>query len=85
MTRRYPSQDRHRSPPKSKSGLKGVIHQPLDSKGNPLRKPWKAYYRHHGQFVCIGYFATKEEAGRAYDAKALQIHGKGTFLNFPPQ
>jgi AP2 domain len=66
----------HRLPPRSRSGLKGVIYFPRCK-----YSPWKAYIRHHGQYVCLGYFATKEDAARAYDAKAKQIYGEETYLN----
>jgi hypothetical protein len=70
----------HRRPPKSRSGLKGVIFQKSDP---PLKRPWKAYMRQHGQYVGLGYFATKEEAGRAYDSEARRFFGPDTYLNFP--
>lgn len=49
----------------AQSGFHGVYFQ--TNKKCPLRKPWKAYYRQHGSQVCVGYFATKEEAARAYN------------------
>ena len=71
----YPRQ-KFRDPPRSRSGLKGVIHFPR----NP-NKPWKAYGRHHGQYVCIGYFATKGEAAAAYNEWALKAYGPTAYLN----
>src|SRR5438067_1302394 len=67
---------RDQQPPRSRSGLKGVISFPRHAS-----KPWKVYGRHHGQYVCIGYFATKEEAAAAYDRWALQKYGPETYLN----
>ena len=66
----------HKRPPKCKSGLKGVLYFPRSSK-----KPWKAYGRHHGQYVCIGYFPTKEDAAKAYNEWALRAYGPDTYLN----
>ncbi len=45
----------------SKSGLLGVIRVT-----NCPNRPWKAYMRKHGQYITIGYFATKCEASKAY-------------------
>lgn len=39
--------------------------------------------QHHGRGVNIGWFATTEEAARAYDAKAREIYGEHARLNFP--
>jgi hypothetical protein len=32
---------------------------------------------------CIGYFASEEDAARAYDCAAVQAHGPGAERNFP--
>lgn len=71
---------KYRNPPHCRSGFKGVIFCP-----HTQRKPWKAYGRQHGQFVCIGYFETKEEAGEAYNAWALRVYGPTAYLNPVPQ
>jgi hypothetical protein len=34
---------------------------------------------------CIGYFASEEDAARAYDCAAVQAHGPGTKRNFPDE
>ncbi len=62
----------------SASGYKGVVFQPHDP---PLKKPWKAYLRHHGQYVCLGYFKRKEEAAAAHDKAARKLFGPKTYLN----
>lgn len=76
MSPGYLSRNRHKNPPKTRCGLRGVIFQ-----RHCVRKPWKAYGRHHGQYVTIGYFASKVEAGRAYNAWAKKARGPDTFLN----
>ena len=35
----------------------------------------------NGQYVCLGYFATREEAAREYDRAALRQYGPDTYLN----
>lgn len=56
------------------SGFKGV-----GKKGNRWRASIKARKRRHG----LGYFATPEDAARAYDQAAIQLHGEFARLNFP--
>ena len=46
-------------------------------------KPWRAYITEHGKFVSLGYFASPQEAARAYDAAARRIFGAFAALNFP--
>ena len=60
----------------SSSGYKGVYF----CKNLP-KKPWKSYLRQHGQYICMGYFATKEEAAAAYDREAERLFGPRTYLN----
>lgn len=68
--------DAHKRRPYSKSGLKGVY----CNKSCPI-KPWKAYYRHHGQYVCIGYFKTRMEAAAAYNEAMYALWGSEAYLN----
>lgn len=74
---RRPS-ERHKNPPRTKSGYKGVIYQ---NHTPPLNKPWKTYARKNGQYHLIGYFATKQEAAKRYNEAAVKIHGPDTYLN----
>ena len=76
MSPGFQSSHRFTLPPKSKSGLKGVSFQPQLSE-----RPWKAYIRKHGQYRCLGYFATRMEAARAYNRHALLIHGPSAYFN----
>ena len=65
-----------KNPPRTRCGLKGVLYFPRCKSG-----PWKAYYRHHGQYVCIGYFPTKEEAARAYNLAVMKAYGREAYFN----
>lgn len=54
----------------------------------PITTPYgKVQYRaqidHAKKRVHIGYFNTADEAARAYDAKARELHGSKAKLNFP--
>lgn len=56
------------------SGFKGVFRN---------HRRWMAKIGHHGSQVYVGTFDTPEEAARAYDARARQLHGEFALLNFP--
>jgi hypothetical protein len=67
---------RYQDRPRTRSGLKGVIYHPHTTK-----KPWKAYGRHQGWYVTIGYYSSKHEAAIAYNRWALKTHGRNAYLN----
>ena len=49
------------------------------------RKKWHAQIKHNGKQIYIGRYKDKEEAARAYDAKAKELHGEYAHLNFPDE
>lgn len=53
------------------------------------RKPagprWEAKINVGGRQVSLGYYATPEQAARAYDEAARQHHGEFAVLNFPEE
>jgi len=44
---------------------------------------WHAGIYHNGKRISLKYHKTKEEAARAYDAKAREVFGPAAILNFP--
>lgn len=47
------------------------------------RNRWCAKMNVDGKSLYIGMFLTEEEAAKAYDKKAKEIHGEFAYLNFP--
>ena len=47
--------------------------------------PWMAYIGYHGKRIYLGNYATEEEAARAYDKKAIELHQEFAALNFPKE
>jgi hypothetical protein len=58
----------------NKSGFKGVHWHKRDG-------TWGASIGYNGKQIHIGYFATLEEAARAYNETARQLHGEFAYLN----
>jgi hypothetical protein len=59
------------------SGFKGVVLY----KDNRSR-PWCARIKVEGRHIYLGYFATPDEAAKAYDAAAIRLHGEFARTNF---
>jgi hypothetical protein len=60
----------------NKSGYKGVH-------WNKRAGKWMSQIRKKGTRIHLGTFTDAEEAARAYDAKAKELHGDFAYLNFP--
>jgi hypothetical protein len=56
------------------SGYRGVS---WSAEGNQ----WVAYIKHHKKSIRIGRYDTKEEAARAYNKKAIELHKEFAVLN----
>ena len=83
----------------SLTGYKGVYYNPIHREKytskktgittvheSKLSKPYQAYIGNgKGGHIKLGRYATAEEAARARDAKAKELHGDFAFLNFPEE
>lgn len=58
------------------SGFRGVY---------PSRDKWGARIRHQRRLLRLGVFDDPAEAARAYDHKAIELHGEFACLNFPEE
>lgn len=69
---------RNQNATSNRNGFKGVSFR------HDLRsRPWSAQITCDGKLYALGYFASREEAARAYDAAAIEHHGEFARLNFP--
>jgi hypothetical protein len=57
------------------TGFKGVVYHKRDKK-------FQATVKFKGKTIYLGYFNTAEEAGEAYDKKALELFGEYSNTNF---
>ena len=48
-------------------------------------KKWRAQIVRNNKAIHIGLYESKEEAARAYDKKAKELHGEFAYLNFPDE
>jgi len=85
----------------SSTGFKGVAYYPINKKKytskktgittireSVLKKPYRAYIGNPekaNRHIALGHYATAEEAARARDAKAKELHGEFAYLNFPDE
>lgn len=58
------------------SGFKGVSRKTGSAR-------WTARIKTQGKAIHLGYFSTPQEAARAYDMAARELHGAFAHLNFP--
>lgn len=66
-----------RRDPRNTSGFRGVSF-------NKKHRKFQAKIQADGVLEWIGHFDSAEEAAKAYDAVALQLHGQSACVNFPP-
>ncbi|GAA2696364.1 AP2 domain-containing protein [Actinoplanes palleronii] len=46
-------------------------------------RPWLAQIKKDRRYFYLGYFDSQDDAARAYDAAARELHGEFAHLNFP--
>lgn len=78
-TKAQNGQNRHIPAPNKVSHYKGV------SRTHNTRDRWQALIIANGKRHYLGSFPSQEEAARAYDTKARELHGEFAQLNFPHQ
>lgn len=65
------------------SGSKGGASQYKGVSWDKDRQKWLAQIKNHRESIFIGRFDLEEEAARAYDEKAKELHREFAWLNFP--
>lgn len=73
---RSQNQSNQRRRSDNKTGFKGVYF-------DKNRRRWAVQVQASGKVRCVGRFDTPEEAARAYDTAARELHGAFARLNFP--
>ena len=68
--------NRNHRPKKMTSNFKGVY-------WSNRNKKWVSSIGFNYKTIHIGYFTSEEDAARAYDTKAKELHGEFAYLNFP--
>ena len=71
-------QNNANSKPRGWHGFKGIVEDRTRT-----RKRWRAQIHVNRKTVEIGAFENIEDAARAYDKRALELHGGFAWLNFP--
>jgi hypothetical protein len=69
----------------NRSGYKGVTRRKTRHGRWAIKNPYWARIYYEKKEYSIGYYPTAEEAARAYDAKAKELHGEFAYLNFPDE
>lgn len=68
---------------RNRAGRQNTISQYKGVAWHKHKRKWIASIKDHGKSQHLGYFASEEEAGRAYDARARELFGEFALLNFP--
>jgi hypothetical protein len=82
-----PTQSNCNLPTTNKHGYRGIVYHPFCYRGSKRyerKKPWQSRISVPGRKrpLSLGYYATSEEAARAYDEAAKKHHGEYATLNF---